>query len=240
MKGPIRAQLRCPIFEAMGFYSKHVFPRILEWGLGTPYIRELRSRALCAVRGRVLEMGFGTGLNLPHYPANVEELTIIDSEQMLPERVRERIVRSGLKVERIRLDAAALPFEDNHFDFVVTTFTLCSIREAGKALKGVSRVLKPGGRYIFIEHGRSDDAATAKLQDRFNPIQKIIAAGCNINRPIDAMIRDAGLSIMELERFIMPDTPRPLGEMYVGTATSQSWLSSARQRFYPIPPNRTD
>jgi ubiquinone/menaquinone biosynthesis C-methylase UbiE len=200
-------------------YSRHIFPRILDWSLGVTPVQQLRSKALAEARGQVLEVGFGTGLNLRHYPPQVEAIVAIDSERMLPERVARRIAQSGLKVTPVKLDASGvLPFADASFDSVVTTFTLCSIRDVAEALEGIRRVLKPEGNYIFLEHGRSDDPRVARRQDLLNPLQKIIAVGCNINRPIDRIIRQAGLTITGLDRFVMPQTPRVLGEMYVGTA----------------------
>jgi len=204
----------------LGLYAKHIFPRLLEWSLGAPPVQELRSKTLARVHGRVLEIGFGTGLNLRHYPHQVDELVALDSARMLPEKVQRRIVESGLNVSLAQLNAAgALPFEDASFDWVVTTFTLCSIRDLGPALEGIRRVLKPTGRYVFMEHGRSDEPSVARKQDLLNPFHKVIAAGCNINRPIDEIVRRAGLEITSLDRFVMPETPRVLGEMYLGTAS---------------------
>jgi ubiquinone/menaquinone biosynthesis C-methylase UbiE len=203
----------------MGLYSKYVFPRLLDWSLGSSLIQRQRREALAPVQGRVLEIGFGTGLNLNHYPKRVTSLTAIDSERVLRERVAKRIDESHMPVEQIQLDASgSLPLDDDSFDFVVTTFTLCSISDVGSALREMRRVLKPEGQYVFLEHGRSDDPRVAKRQDSFNPIQRIIACGCNINRPIDRLIREAGFSITKLDRYVLPDTPKILGEMYRGSA----------------------
>ncbi|HVG21525.1 MAG TPA: class I SAM-dependent methyltransferase, partial [Blastocatellia bacterium] len=179
----------------------------------------VRREALAPVRGNVLEIGFGTGLNLPHYSNQLTKLTAVDPARMLKDRVERRIAEAGMPVEQIHLDAGGrLPLDDDSFDFVVTTFTLCSIAEAGAALREMRRVLKPEGRYVFLEHGRSDDLRVAKRQDFFNPIQKVIACGCNINRPIDRLIRGAGFAITRLDRYVMPETPRMFGEMYRGSA----------------------
>jgi ubiquinone/menaquinone biosynthesis C-methylase UbiE len=203
----------------MGFYSKYIFPRMLDWALGNPELGKYRRRALEAARGKVLEVGFGTGLNLPYYPEAVNEITAIDPESMLPEKVAERIKKFPVPVNFVQLDASGhLPFADATFDSIITTWTLCSIENVEPALAEMRRLLKPDGRYIFFEHGRSDDAKTAKWQDRFNPVEKVIGAGCNINRPIDRLIKAAGFAIEDLERFVMPKTPRILGEMYRGTA----------------------
>jgi ubiquinone/menaquinone biosynthesis C-methylase UbiE len=203
----------------MGLYSSYIFPRLLDWSLGTTMIQRQRGEALASLRGHVLEIGFGTGLNLPCYPPAVTRLTALDSERMLPRRVADRIARAQIPVEQMQLDAGGrLPFEDDAFDGIVTTFTLCSIDDVASALAEIGRVLKPECDYVFLEHGRSDDMRVAKRQDSFNPIQKLIGRGCNMNRPIDELVRAAGLRIVKLDRYCMPDTPRMLGEMYRGIA----------------------
>lgn len=204
----------------LGFYAKHIFPRLLDWSLGSPEMGKYRRKALDHARGRTLEIGFGTGLNLPWYPDEVTQLTVFDSENMLPELVEKRISQSSIPVTRLQLDASGhLPFDDHSFDTVVTTFTLCSIENLPAALSEVRRVLKPDGRFIFMEHGRSDSSQIARWQDRLNPIQKAIGVGCNMNRRIDDLIREAGFEINSLDRFLMPKTPRLLAEMYRGIAT---------------------
>jgi SAM-dependent methyltransferase len=203
----------------MGFYAKYIFPHILDWSAGSREFGEYRRRALEPARGETLEIGFGTGLNLPYYPEAVARLTAIDSENMLEDRVEKRLAARRIPVTRMRLDAQGrLPFEDHAFDTVVTTLTLCSIPDAAAALAEMRRALKPDGRFVFFEHGRSDDPKVARRQDRFNPIQKIIAAGCNMNRKIDAMIENAGFEITALDRFSLPNAPRILAEMYRGVA----------------------
>jgi len=156
----------------MGLYSKHIFPRLLDWSLGSgPHKRE-REHALARAFGHALEIGFGTGLNLPHYPLAVTRLTAIEPERMLEGRVARRIEQARMPVELKQLDATGrLPFDDDAFDTVVTTWTLCSIENVAPALAEIRRVLKPEGRYIFFEHGRSEDARVARRQDLLNPIQ---------------------------------------------------------------------
>jgi ubiquinone/menaquinone biosynthesis C-methylase UbiE len=150
----------------LGFYSTYIFPRALDWTLGNALFHEQRRRALEPLQGHVLEIGFGTGLNLPFYPDRVTKLTVLDSERMLPKRVEKRIARARVPVEQLKLDASGrLPFEDDGFDGIVTTLTLCSIAEVESALTEIRRVLKPGGEYVFLEHGRSDDPRVAKRQD---------------------------------------------------------------------------
>lgn len=206
----------------MGIYAKYIFPRLLDWSLGNPQIGKYRRRALEPATGDTLEIGFGTGLNLPHYPATVSKLTVIDSENMLTRLVDRRISECPISVVKMQLDAQGrLPFEDHSFDSVVTTLTLCSIENTAPALAEIHRVLKPGGQFIFWEHGRSDDPAVATRQDRFNPLQRIIGAGCNLNRKIDDLIVAAGFEIKTLDRFLLPKTPRLLAEMYRGIAEPQ-------------------
>jgi len=202
----------------MGFYAGHVFPRLMDWGMGTRKFRQERQQTLAPLHGAVLEIGFGTGLNLPHYPMAVTSLTALDPATLLPKKVARRISEGSLPVELVRLSAEALPFEDGRFDCVVSTWTLCTIPDAVAALREVGRVLKPGGKYVFLEHGRSDDARVARWQDFFNPLQQRLACGCNLTRPIDALITQAGLKLENVDRFLMPGIPRIAGEMYRGIA----------------------
>jgi len=204
----------------MSFYADHVFPHLMDWTLGTRRFQELREQALASAQGHVLEIGFGTGLNLPHYPQAVTSLTALDPATLLPRKVARRISRGSLPVKLVRLSAEMLPFEDGRFDCAVSTWTLCTIPNPVAALREVRRVLKPGGTYVFLEHGRSDDAWVAKWQDFFNPIERVIACGCNLNRPIDALISQGGLKIDRLDRFLLPGVPRIVGEMYRGLAVS--------------------
>lgn len=142
---------------------------------------------------------------------------------MLPGRVVDRISEAHVPVEQLKLDAGErLPFEDDAFDGVVTTFTLCSIADVAMALAEIRRVLKSDGEYVFLEHGRSVDARIARSQDRFNPITRAIGCGCNLNRPIDKLIGAAGLRIIRLDRYVRPDSPRILGELYRGAARSDA------------------
>ena len=204
----------------MGFYSRHIFPRLVEWSLDKRFVREQRRATLAPLSGKILEIGFGTGLNVSCYPAAVTELTAIDSLDILPARVADRIAKSNVSVKRFTLDAAGrLPFDSEEFDGVVTTFTLCSIGDVASALAEIKRVLKPNAKYVFLEHGRSDDPRIARRQQLANPITRLIGCGCEMNRPIDRLISAAGLKVAGLDRFVMPDSPRILGEIYRGFAT---------------------
>ncbi len=206
----------------MGLYARHIFPRVMDWTLRRPRFQRERQQALAAVGGEVLEIGFGTGLNLRHYPSGVTRLTAIDVADLLPARTGQRISAAPFPVERVRLTAERLPFPDARFDCVVSTWTLCSIPDALAALREVRRVLAPGGRFVFLEHGRSDDPRVARWQDRFNPIQRVIGVGCNLNRPIDALVRGAGFAITRLDRYVIEGEPRIMAEMYRGMASPRA------------------
>ncbi len=203
----------------MGLYSDWIFPHLLEWTLGRKLPMEYRRRVLKDARGDVLEIGFGTGLNLSCYPDQVERLALIDPVRLLSRRVAKRIAAAPMPVEQAYLDAEHLPFDAGRFDTVVSTWTLCTIPDVASALSEVRRVLKPGGKLLFLEHGRSGDAKIARRQDRWNGVLRGIGCGCNLNRPIDELLAAAGLHVVQLERFAMPGTPSLLAEHYLGSAT---------------------
>lgn len=201
----------------MSLWGRLVVPRLIECGCGQ--LSELRVRALAPVHGDVLEIGFGTGLNLPHYPAAVRSVVGLDPLDALRERIDARIAHAGFPVERVVAPAgASLPFDAGRFDCVVTTWTLCSIPDPVPVLADARRVLKPGGHFVFVEHGRSDDARTARWQARVTPVWRRIAGGCRLDRPIDELVRKSGLALDHLDRFRV-EGPRILSEMYAGVAS---------------------
>lgn len=202
----------------MGLYSAYIFPRLMDWVMSGDGFQRLRSEVLQSARGEVLEIGLGTGLNIPHYPAGVSRLRAVDPAPLLPDRVEERSAKANFPVELSRASAEQLPYDNHTFDCAVSTWTLCTIPDPVQALREVTRVLKPQGRFLFLEHGRSDETTIAKWQDRLNPIQNVIGCGCNLNRPIDQLISEAGLHILQLDRFVMEGVPRIGGELYRGVA----------------------
>jgi ubiquinone/menaquinone biosynthesis C-methylase UbiE len=206
----------------MGFYCDHIFPRLMEWVMAGDEFLRLRSELLASAHGEVLELGIGTGLNLPHYPETVTELHAVDPAQLLPKTIAARSTRLSFPVRIQKGTAETLTHANRRFDYVISTWTLCTIPDPVLALQEVGRVLKPGGMFLFMEHGRSDDRKIAAWQDRLNPIQNVIGCGCNLNRQIDRLITQSGLTIAHLDRFSMQGVPRLAGEMYRGTATGHN------------------
>jgi SAM-dependent methyltransferase len=222
-----------------GIYRKFLFPRLLERSIGGGDAAKERAKVLEAAYGEVLEVGFGTGLNLPHYPRSVARLVAIDPEEMLPRKVSGRVAAAAFPVEVVRHGAERLPFETGRFDCVVSTWTLCTIGDPCSALREMRRVLKPSGSYLFYEHGRSADPKVARLQDWINPVWKLsgIGCGCTINRPIDSLISQAGFRIVSMDRNVA-GRPRIMLEMYRGVATRDGVAGSERESDQDGPPTR--
>lgn len=214
----------------MGLYADHIFPLVMDWVLGKEAFSRLRAELLTPVFGEVLEIGFGTGLNFAHYPRALSSLHVIDPLHALPGRVVQRIAAAPFPVHVCRMKAESLPFPDRRFDAVVSTWTLCSVEDPNSVLREARRVLKPEGRFYFLEHGRSDDHGIAAWQDRLNPLQNVIGCGCNLNRRIDRLIDIGGLAIGHLDRFQMEGVPRIAGEMYRGWAAPSGGTSGEEQR----------
>jgi ubiquinone/menaquinone biosynthesis C-methylase UbiE len=207
------------VYFSVGLYATQIFPRFMDWVMAGEEFRHLRTGLLAQVHGEVLELGIGTGLNLPHYPKTVTGFHAIDPANLLPKIVTERSVGQPFPVCIQHITAESLPYDDQSFDIAVSTWTLCTISNPVKALREVGRVLKPDGVFLFLEHGRSEDERIAAWQDRLNPVQNIIGCGCNLNRKIDQVISQAGLKIMTLDRFRIQSVPKIAGEMYRGAAT---------------------
>ena len=207
----------------MGIYEKRIFPFILERQMNKGNYRRERNLTLPSVSGNILEIGFGTGLNLPHYPDHVEGIVALDINPGMNAMARKRMVESGLNVEYHCLNSEALPFEKCSFDSVVSTWTLCSIADLKSALLEIHRVLRPTGKFIFLEHGLAENLRMQKFQRWLTPAQKLVGCGCHLDREIDKLIRQAGFNIQTLERFTMEGASTPLASsMYRGVATPQS------------------
>ena len=203
----------------MGLYGRYIFPRLMEWIMAGEEFSRLRGGWLAQARGEVLELGIGTGLNLPFYPKTIIRLHDVDPVKLLPKVMEQRRDALPFPVVIDYVTAETLPYRRGTFDTVVSTWTLCSISDPVQALEEVRRVLKPDGRFLFLEHGRSDDPIIARWQDRLNPIQNVLGCGCHLNRRIDRLLDEARLMTVQLDRFRMQSVPR-LGEMYRGVAVS--------------------
>jgi ubiquinone/menaquinone biosynthesis C-methylase UbiE len=202
----------------VGLYSRLVFPRLCDWMMSDPRMTALRREVLAEVGGEVLEIGFGTGLNLPHYPAHVRRIIAVDPNPGMNRRARRRVAESGLAVDQRVLRGEQLPFEDGRFDSVVSTWTLCSIPRVERALAEIHRVLRSGGRFVFLEHGLSDDAKVRTWQRRLNPIQRLVGDGCRLDLDVPALVGSQPFADLAVHRFQMEQVPRTHGTMYRGLA----------------------
>ncbi len=201
----------------MSLYRDHILPRGINWCLNSKECRALRSEVTRPLQGRVLEVGFGSGLNLPYMSQTVEVLYAVDPSLTGRELAADRIRRAPFHVEFIGLDGQRLPLDTGSVDHVLSTWTLCSIQDPRVALGEVKRVLKPGGSFHFLEHGLARDTRVAAWQRRLNPLQKLVAGGCQLVWPIAQLVEDAGFHTDSLDNFYMTG-PRVLTYMYRGIA----------------------
>ena len=200
----------------MGFYRNRILPRLIHCAMRQDDLKAYRGRVVAAAAGRVLEVGIGSGLNMPFYGAAVTEVIGLDpSAQLLT--MAQRAIRPKLPIEFIEGSAEAIPLETASVDAVLTTWTLCSIPDAARGLREMRRVLKIGGVLLFAEHGRAPEAGVRWWQDRLTPIWKRIGGGCHLNRPIGELIASAGFRVERLENSYVRG-PRPLTYMYEGSA----------------------
>lgn len=202
----------------MNLYDRYLLPYLIDWACGIGPVQKQRAKIVPRAQGRVLEIGIGTGRNLPFYDrARLGQLYGLDPAAQMHRLARRRMVRAGLEVELLDLPAEQIPMEDASFDTVLTTFTLCSIADPLAALREMRRVLKPEGRLLFCEHGAAPDPGVRRWQDRLTPLWKPLAGGCHLNRDIPALLRDGGFAIHDLETLYLPG-PRPLTYNYWGSA----------------------
>jgi ubiquinone/menaquinone biosynthesis C-methylase UbiE len=202
----------------MSFYESRILPYLLNVFMNTEGTREQRSRALSAVSGAVLEVGFGSGLNLPYYPNRVTKVVGVDPSQTSAHLARKRIAQALFPVEFVGRSAERLPVADASFDSIVSTFTLCTIPDVGAALAEMRRALKPEGRFYFVEHGHADDPRVARWQERLNGLEQCMFGGCHLNRDISALIKQAGFDIERLEHAYLKGAPKFAGFLYRGVA----------------------
>ena len=203
----------------MGFYEKRLLPHIVNIAMNTKAINDERRRCLEHVTGTVLEVGFGTGLNLPHYPRTVTKVVGVDPSDTSARLARRRIAASPFPVEIIGVSAEKISVADASFESIVSTFTLCTIPDVASALLEMRRALRPGGRLYFVEHGRAEDPNVERWQERLNAIEQAVFGGCNLTRPISALIEQAGFEIERLEHAYLKGAPKFAGFLYRGVAT---------------------
>lgn len=199
----------------VGFWERQVVPRVINLMMGTEGFAKLRRRTVGAVHGEVLEVGFGSGLNVPHYPEAVTRVYAVDPSEVGRELAAGRIAESPVPIEYVGLDGEELPLADHSVDTALSTWTLCTIPHPDRALREIARVLKPGGTFHFLEHGHAPDEKVQRWQRRLDPVQRRIAGGCHLDRRIDGLVREAGFDIDELHTFYVAG-PKSMSYMYAG------------------------
>ena len=185
----------------MAFYSEHVVPRLVALTCGTSGLAGLRAATTAGLSGRVVEIGFGSGFNVPHYPAGVDRVLAVEPSATAWRLAAKRVAASPVPVEQVGLDGQSIPLEDASCDAAVCTFALCTIPDPDAALAEVRRVLRPGGRFHLLEHGRAPDARVAAFQQRVEPLQKRVADGCHLTRDPVAMVTAAGFTVEDVDQF---------------------------------------
>jgi ubiquinone/menaquinone biosynthesis C-methylase UbiE len=201
----------------MGFYNDYILPRLINLAMRNKELRPFRERVVGAAEGRVLEIGVGSGMNLPFYRPPVREVLALEPAPRLMTMAKSASRATSIPVKFLEASAEAIPLDEHSVDTIVTTWTLSSIPQATTALADMRRVLRPGGRLLFAEHGLAPDESVRRWQDRLTPVWRRIGGGCHLNRPIRSMIEGAGFHVDRIETGYIPG-PKPMTFMYEGSA----------------------
>lgn len=203
----------------MKLYDEHILPHLIDKACGLKQVGHQRAALVPQARGEVLEVGFGSGLNLAHYdPRQVSRLWALEPSAGMRRKAQTRIDASGLPVHWLDLDGDRIPLDKDSVDTIVITYTLCTIPDAPRALQEMRRVLRPEGLLLFSEHGVAPEAAVRRWQDRLTPAWRTLAGGCHLNRDVTAMLQEAGFELLSLEAAYLPSAPRIAGYNYRGVA----------------------
>jgi SAM-dependent methyltransferase len=204
----------------MGTYGQRVLPRILDVAGGMKAIEPVRRRVCDGLAGDVVEIGFGSGLNIPFYPAAVTRVDAVEPADLAWRLADRRVSATTIPIQRSGLDGQSLPFADNSYDAALSTLTLCTIPDVAAALGELRRVLKPGGTLHFVEHGLAPDESVRRWQHRLEPIQKRLLGGCHLTRPIVDLLKTEGFTISEVDVFYEKSAPKFEGAYSLGIALS--------------------
>ncbi len=204
----------------MGIYGERVLPRIINAACGLKAVQPLRQRACAGLEGEVVEIGFGSGLNIPHYPAAVSRVAAVEPADLGWKLAEKRLRATQVPVERSGLDGQKLPFADNSFDSALSTWTLCTIPDVAAALREVRRVLRPGGTMHFVEHGLAPDEKVRRWQHRLDPLEQRLFGGCHLTRQPVELLKAAGFEIAEVDVFYEDGAPKFIAADSLGVAVS--------------------
>ncbi len=203
----------------MSFYDNHILPHVIDLACGSKPVLKQREKIVPQAEGRILEIGMGSGINIPFYnPDKVEKVWGLEPSEGMREKARPRVEAAPFELEWLGLPGEEIPLDNDSADTIVLTYTLCTIPDWRAAVEQMRRVLKPGGKLLFSEHGKAPDEAVRKWQDRINPVWKKIGGGCHLNRDIPKLLTEGGFAIKKLDTMYVPSTPKVAGFTYWGYA----------------------
>ncbi len=203
----------------MSFYDEHILPHVINLACGTKPVLKQREKIVPQAEGRILEIGMGSGINIPYYnPDKVEKVWGLEPSEGMRKKAQPRVAEAPFDLEWLGLPGEEIPLDDKSADTIVLTYTLCTIPDWRAAVEQMRRVLKPGGKLLFSEHGKAPDAAVQTWQNRVNPLWMKMAGGCHLNRDIPKLLREGGFDIKQLDSMYVPSTPKVAGYTYWGYA----------------------